>query len=252
MNELILVSEVAALTKRSEKSVYNIITTAGLKSDKIDGKKAVHSSDIPFINNYPRCRRRTKAEIQRAKNAAVDKEFAERFGAKQMQLNQANVPAGAQQPLKQPAPARPQADSETITISLKKGEDGKYEPVMPNGWRLENGKIVKDRGLPQSYADYCENFEDDAVGSDTYGGLFGCCSKLADLVWIRDLYNGGWKPNWESNEQRPNIFFNKMHVPTRGSQVDYPALFVFKDAETRDAFFNNFQNELQTISKLLS
>lgn len=75
---------------------------------------------------------------------------------------------------------------------------------------------------------------------------------LARLLVYRDKFNGGWKADWESDSLKPAIYFNKKKEATRADNCFAPELFTFKDNLTRDLFYSNFKDELQTLANLFN
>lgn len=254
MEKLLLVSEVAEITHRSPSSVYNIAyrNDKYVHTCKENGRLYIYAQDVPFIDKYPRESKKARAEYQQRIDTQTNIQFAEDFKAERMKLNKAKVPANAKQPFKQ----TPKQQAQAQTIQLQDLGGGKY--ALPAGWKIENGTLVKAKGLPKDFIDYLENYQEECKLACNYADLQNAVSMLLELVLIRDLYNNGWQAQWAGKmaeiQPKPHIFFDVYHKPQKGTtdKPKYPKLFVFKNNKTRDAFYNNFKTDLQTIAKLLS
>lgn len=76
---------------------------------------------------------------------------------------------------------------------------------------------------------------------------------LAKLLFWRDKYNGEqYKPNWESNELKPCIYFDKKKEAKVADTRNVPEMLTFKDKDTRDKFFADFKSEIQTLARLFN
>lgn len=74
---------------------------------------------------------------------------------------------------------------------------------------------------------------------------------LAKLIWLRDYYNDGWKPNWErkNNETKFCIEVCDDEI-IKAQRVFSQSLMAFKTLESRDKFINE-QIDLLRIAKPL-
>ena len=74
---------------------------------------------------------------------------------------------------------------------------------------------------------------------------------LCKLIRLRDIYNGDWKPNWQSYGEYKYVicYFNDM------IQIDSVAktkiLLHFKTRELRDEFLKNFKELIEEAKLLL-
>lgn len=77
------------------------------------------------------------------------------------------------------------------------------------------------------------------------------CVALAQLCQLRDIYNEGWKPNWEENiNEKYSIYFHNEKIY---SDYSYNTRHVlsFKTYELRDKFLENFKDLIETAKPLL-
>lgn len=77
------------------------------------------------------------------------------------------------------------------------------------------------------------------------------CVALAQLCQLRDIYNEGWKPNWEDyNETKYCIEFCQGRIETI-DRVNCHKILTFKTEELRDKFLENFKDLIETAKPLL-
>lgn len=76
---------------------------------------------------------------------------------------------------------------------------------------------------------------------------------LAQLLQLRDVYNGDWKVdlNNKPNEERFIIYNNYNHIACACSHNGSNYILSFKDINIRNQFFNNFTELLETALPLL-
>ena len=73
---------------------------------------------------------------------------------------------------------------------------------------------------------------------------------LCQLIQLRDCYNQGWKPNWNTVEYKPVIKVYKGNV-VKDSYTNTSFILTFKTLKLRDKFFENFKDLLETAKELL-
>ena len=77
------------------------------------------------------------------------------------------------------------------------------------------------------------------------------CVALAQLCQLRDIYNEGWKPNWEDyNETKYCIEFCQGRIETI-DRVNCHKILTFKTEELRDKFLENFRGLIEIAKPLL-
>ena len=77
------------------------------------------------------------------------------------------------------------------------------------------------------------------------------CVALAQLCQLRDRYNGGWKPNWNSMAETKyviEIFKNNIVKNLYGGKH---RILAFKTEELRDKFLENFEDLIEIAKPLL-
>lgn len=77
------------------------------------------------------------------------------------------------------------------------------------------------------------------------------CVALAQLCQLKDRYNGGWKPNWNSTAETKyviEIFKNNIVKNLYGGKH---RILAFKTEELRDKFLENFEDLIEIAKPLL-
>lgn len=75
---------------------------------------------------------------------------------------------------------------------------------------------------------------------------------LCQLLYLRDIYNDGWVPDWNSGIATVKyvIYFLEDSV-TKGCNYTAQRVLAFKSPELRDEFLNNFRSLIETAKPLL-
>ena len=76
------------------------------------------------------------------------------------------------------------------------------------------------------------------------------CLALAQLCQLRDIYNDGWKPDWEENNDKYKIAYysNKINI---SYSIYVHKILSFKTSIIRDKFLENFRDLIETAKPLL-
>jgi len=151
------------------------------------------------------------------------------------------------------------------------------EIIAPEGYEVDKErssfeKIVfralPEKGLPKTWEELKQingYFTDDA--SQIYGPLNLATTDdslntwptreeaeasiaLAQLCQLRDRYNGGWKPDWYTEDPKHVIYYSKDGVEGT-SFFTLPHVLTFKTAELRDEFRKNFADLIEKAKPLL-
>lgn len=76
------------------------------------------------------------------------------------------------------------------------------------------------------------------------------CLALAQLCQLRDIYNAGWKPDWEDGTEKCTVIYSNNEL--KGSFSIYTQrILSFKTQELRDKFLENFIDLINTAKPLL-
>lgn len=156
-------------------------------------------------------------------------------------------------------------------------EAKEFKIQVPEGYEIDKEKstfekiVFKkiERELPKSWEDLYEvggwfvDFHSDVVTSgsmrtgDSVKNRFPtkeeaeACLALAQLCQLRDRYNGGWKPNWNSMAETKyviEIFKNNIVKNLYGGKH---RILAFKTEELRDKFLENFEDLIEIAKPLL-
>lgn len=74
---------------------------------------------------------------------------------------------------------------------------------------------------------------------------------LSQLCQLRDVYNDGWKPNWENpDEPKFSIYFYS-NTPTTSFSWSSQRVLHFKTKKLRDLFLENFKDLIEIAKPLL-
>lgn len=113
-----------------------------------------------------------------------------------------------------------------------------------------NFKIVEDRKLPKSWEEFLRMFP----GIDVYllpdRAINDAVNTLCKLIWLRNCYNGDWKPDWYDKTHKYFIEFFKNEIRAESYFSFLVSPFFFKTAELRDEFMRNFRSLLEKIKPL--
>ena len=128
----------------------------------------------------------------------------------------------------------------------------KIERELPKSWEdLKNigGYYVSS----QSDIKYCYENCLDYINKNVFPTKreAEACLALAQLCQLRDIYNGGWKPDWEDYEQfKWCIVFFKDNIRV-AEYLFIKKMLAFKTEELRDKFLENFRDLIETAKPLL-
>lgn len=77
------------------------------------------------------------------------------------------------------------------------------------------------------------------------------CIALAQLCQLRDIYNDGWKPDWEDHTKRKYCIEFYKDLITGDEVSILRRLLSFKTKELRDKFIENFRDLIEIAKPLL-
>lgn len=76
------------------------------------------------------------------------------------------------------------------------------------------------------------------------------CIALAQLCQLRDIYNDGWKPCWNTDTMKHCIYVSKGEI-RGGHQFENSRILTFEKREIRDKFLENFKDLIEIAKPLL-
>lgn len=74
---------------------------------------------------------------------------------------------------------------------------------------------------------------------------------LAQLIELRDRYNDGWEPDWESLKDDKYCIFNRADTIMNITAGAICHVLAFRSADIRDTFLYNFADLIETAKSLL-
>lgn len=155
-------------------------------------------------------------------------------------------------------------------------KDREFKIQVPEGYEIdrENSTFEKivfkkvEKELPKSWEDLYEvggwfvDFHSKVVTSgsmrtaDSVKNIFPtkeeaeACLALAQLCQLRDRYNNGWKPCWNTDTMKHCIYVSKGEI-RGGHQFENSRILTFEKREIRDKFLENFKDLIEIAKPLL-
>lgn len=77
------------------------------------------------------------------------------------------------------------------------------------------------------------------------------CIALAQLCQLRDRYNDGWKPDWDSMSETKYVLEISRNIVVKNFYGNRHKILAFKTEELRDKFLENFRDLIETAKPLL-
>ena len=161
---------------------------------------------------------------------------------------------------------------------LDEMENKELKIEVPQGYEIdkENSTFEKivfkkvEKELPKSWEDlgeikgwYVDSFSDlvryDEGNSDDNDNknIFPtkeeaeACLALAQLCQLRDKYNDGWKPNWNSMSETKYVLEVSRNIIIKNFYGNRHKILSFKTEELREKFLENFRDLIEIAKPLL-
>ena len=142
---------------------------------------------------------------------------------------------------------------------------------VPDGYEIDKEKSIfekivfkkVERELPKSWEElnivkgfYVDSLSEIAsTGEDTCAKEYNrntfptkeeaeACIALAQLCQLRDRYNDGWKPCWNTDTMKHCIYVSKGEI-RGGHQFENSRILTFEKREIRDKFLENFKDLIE-------
>ena len=127
----------------------------------------------------------------------------------------------------------------------------KVERELPKSWedlKILNGYYVKD----SSKVDIFKSYTTDEYNKNVFPTKeeAEACLALAQLCQLRDRYNDGWKPCWNTDTMKHCIYVSKGEI-RGGHQFENSRILTFEKREIRDKFLENFKDLIEIAKPLL-
>lgn len=105
--------------------------------------------------------------------------------------------------------------------------------VLPTSFIEVESKYMQDRDLASLHHKYSDKLE-----------------TLSKLLYLRDIYRNGWKPDWDTNDTKYIIYpVNERLIKTTNNISN--RIFSFQSREIRDKFYINFKEMLEEVKDLI-
>lgn len=129
------------------------------------------------------------------------------------------------------------------------------KPVLPQQWKLEKGKkywfIRTDSYIQTAGRFSFDSDEEENKNCLPSEELAKAMLALCQLLVMRDRYNDGWKPDWTNGS------FDKFIISNISNKIETNVVtcmskpLIFKTAELRDEFLENFRELIEIAKPLL-
>ena len=108
-----------------------------------------------------------------------------------------------------------------------------YKPMLPTSFNEVESKYIQDRDLVDIHHEYSDELE-----------------ILSKLLYLRDIYRQGWKPDWTNNDVK-YVIVNQDDELFKAGNTASNRIFAFQSSEVRDKFGINFKEMLEKIKDLI-
>ena len=156
-------------------------------------------------------------------------------------------------------------------------KDKELKIEVPNGYEIDREKssfekiiFKKVQDLPKTWEEFgevkgwfvdnmCEiNYYSEGDSTDYRDkNLFPteeeaeACIALAQLCQLRDRYNDGWKPDWNSMSETKYVLEINSNIVVKNFYGNRHKILAFKTEELRDKFLENFKDLIGIAKPLL-
>lgn len=105
--------------------------------------------------------------------------------------------------------------------------------VLPTSFCEVESKYMQDRDLASLHHNYSNKLE-----------------TLSKLLYLRDIYRNGWKPDWNNSGIKHVIYSIKEELIKTTNNISN-RIFSFQSAEIRDKFYINFKEMLEEVKDFI-
>lgn len=125
------------------------------------------------------------------------------------------------------------------------------KPELPKTWEgigfVKGYYVSNDSQIIESKETMCVNPNKNILPTKE---LAQAILALCQLLYLRDIYNDGWQPDWKDRKQIYIIVSRDNAIGCfENNTVSYP--MAFKTSKLRDLFFENFKDLLEIAKPLL-
>lgn len=143
----------------------------------------------------------------------------------------------------------------TDTANLNINLDGYNNIILVldgNQYQLDKDKIKEmcKKVLPTSFVEVESKYMQDRDLASLHHKYSDKLETLSKLLYLRDIYRNGWKPDWDTNDTKYIIYpVNERLIETTNNISN--RIFSFQSREIRDKFYINFKEMLEEVKDLI-
>ena len=104
--------------------------------------------------------------------------------------------------------------------------------------------------LPTSFDEVDKEYDLHRCCIEAYAPYTSQLATLSQLLYLRDIYRQGWKPDWTNNDVKYAISNQNDELIKVGNTASN-RIFAFQSSEVRDKFYINFKEMLEKIKDLI-
>ena len=104
--------------------------------------------------------------------------------------------------------------------------------------------------LPTSFDEVDKEYDLHRCCIEAYAPYTSQLATLSQLLYLRDIYRQGWKPDWTNNDVKYAIA-NQNDELVKVDNSSSNRIFAFQSSEVRDKFYINFKDMLEKIKDLI-
>ena len=156
---------------------------------------------------------------------------------------------------------------QTVEIEVPDGYKAVYDTDTQ---RVE----IVSATLPKTWKEFCEENPIGVGESFIYDSCVYCIEKemervdkykealpnketaeaflaLMQLIWLRDCYRQGWKPDWSYDGQPKHSVLTYSGEVSTDTGIVIQGVLSFQSEEIRDEFFKNFRELIEQVKELI-
>lgn len=123
----------------------------------------------------------------------------------------------------------------------------KNNPVKPNECYISTNSDITEVQFAKTLEERIVDIDDNLLPSREYAEAM---LALCKLIQLRDCYNDGWKPDWNSLDVKYTLCYYCDKI-VMSNLINFHTLLVFKTECLRDVFYKNFKDLIEQAKLLL-
>lgn len=105
--------------------------------------------------------------------------------------------------------------------------------------------------LPTSFDEVDKEYDLHKCCIEAYAPYTSQLATLSQLLYLRDIYRQGWKPDWTVGTDFKYVIANQNDELIKVGNTASNKIFAFQSSEVRDKFYINFKDMLEKIKDLI-